>query len=364
MRTIPRAPSRRRGGKRLGVITLGIALAASLTGLTAVAMPHPIERVPVFDGMKNRPKNGPGTNILLLGTDSRDGITKKEKERFSTGSVGCNCSDTIMLIHVSPKKDRVSVVGLPRDSRAVIPTHRDEATGAERAAHPAKINAAYAEGGPRLAVRTIERMTKVRVDRYLEIDFRRFIDSVDRVGGVRVCTPRPLKDFATRIDMPPGTHHLSGGESLQYVRSRHVDNSADFGRIQRQQRFLVGVLRALSSDRAFADPVRTAELARTVLGSSRVDQGFTVDQLVSLATALRRLTPSAIEFTTVPIRGFSAPQDGLGATLEWDQQRAAKVFGALTADRALGGRKSASAPADPPRLASREIFRGDKVACN
>ncbi|MGW2230042.1 LCP family protein [Streptomyces formicae] len=364
MRTTPRAPSRGRGGKYLGAIALGVALAASLTGLTAVAAPRPAERLPVFDGMTNRPENGPGTNILLLGTDSRAGITKAEKERFSTGSVGCNCSDTIMLIHVSPRQDRISVVGLPRDSHAIIPAHRDRATGATRAAHPAKLNAAYAEGGPRLAVRTIERMTKVRIDRYLEIDFRRFIDSVNQVGGVRVCTPRPLKDFATKLDLPPGTHHLTGGQSLQYVRSRHVDSSADFGRIQRQQRFLVGVLRTLSADRAFSDPLRTARLARAVLGSSRVDQGFTVDQLASLAMALRELPPSRIEFTTVPVRGFSAPQEGIGATLDWDTSRAAKVFGALSKDRAFDGRKSAAAPSDPPRLGSREIFHGDKVACD
>ncbi|MEU6122139.1 LCP family protein [Streptomyces sp. NPDC047123] len=314
--------------------------------------------------MKNRPNDGPGTNILLLGTDSRAGLSKSERRRFSTGSRGCNCSDTMMLVHLSAKDDRVSVVGLPRDSRAVIPAHRDEASGQSRPAHPSKINAAYAEGGPGLAAHTVEQMTKVRIDHYLELDFRRFIDGVDEAGGVRVCTPRRLKDFATRLDLKPGTHTLSGGRSLQYVRSRHVDNSADFGRIQRQQRYLVGVLSKLSADRTFADPVRTAKVARAMLGSARVDQDFTVDQLVALAATLRRLKPSATEFTTVPIRGFGPPQDGLGATLEWDGPKAAKLFGALAEDRAVTGRTSKAVPADPPRLGHQAAFRGDKVTCD
>ncbi|MEV5979753.1 LCP family protein [Streptomyces sp. NPDC052114] len=363
MRTVPRTPARKRAGKRLGVITTGIALAAALTGIAATAAPHPAQRIDVFGGIKNRPNEGPGTNILLLGTDSRAGITKSEKREFSTGSLGCNCSDTMMLIHVSRKNDRVSVVSLPRDSRAVIPAHRNRSTGTVRAAHPSKINAAYAEGGAKLAVRTVEQMTKVRIDRYLQIDFRRFIDSVNEAGSVRVCTPRPLQDFATRMDMPPGTHDLNGGQALQYVRSRHVDTAADLGRIQRQQRFLVGVLRTLAVDESFGDRLRTAALAKTVLGSARVDQGFTLDQLVSLVSRLRNLPPEATEFTTVPIRGFNAPEAGIGSTLAWDRPKADKVFAALNRDRALTGAKSSAVPADPPRLSVQTAFRGDKVIC-
>ncbi|WP_306332784.1 LCP family protein [Streptomyces sp. KL118A] len=363
MGTVSRTPGRKRAVKRLGIVTTGLALAAALTGITAAAAPLPVQRIDVFGGMKNRPNDGPGTNILLLGTDSRAGLTESERRRFSTGKRGCDCADTMMLVHVSEKSDRVSVVGLPRDSRTVIPERRDEATGEGAPAHPAKLNAAYAEGGPQLAVHTVEEMTNVRIDHYLEIDFRRFIDAVDEAGGVRVCTKRPLKDFATKLNLKPGTHELSGGRSLQYVRSRHVDNSADFGRMQRQQRFLVGVLRTLSADRAFADPLRTARLARTVLGSTRLDQGFTVDGLTELTTTLRKLTPSATEFMTVPIGGFSDAQDGIGATLEWDRAKADKVFDALTRDRALTGGKASAAPADPPRLRRQTAFRGDKVAC-
>jgi LCP family protein required for cell wall assembly len=224
-------------------------------------------------------------NILLMGTDERDTITDAEKREFHAGDHPCGCTDVLMLVHVSARRDRVSVIGLPRDSYAEIPPYRDEASGRERPPHPAKINAAFQEGGPELAVRTVEAMTGVSVDRYVQLDFRRFMDGVDEVDGVEVCTPRRLKDSATKLDLAPGTHRLGGGRALQYVRSRHVDGSADLGRIQRQQRFLVQALRRVRSGKVLTAPARTGHLVRTLLGSGR--QGFSVGELAELAGAPR-----------------------------------------------------------------------------
>ncbi|MFE6805895.1 LCP family protein [Streptomyces sp. NPDC057681] len=123
---------------------------------------------------------------------------------------------------------------------------RSPRTGKRFPAHPAKINAAFAEGGPALSVRTVEAMTHVRVDHYLQIDFRQFMNSVSAVDGVDVCTSRRLSDSATKLDLRPGRHRLGGGQALQYVRSRHVDASADLGRIQRQNRFLINVVHRLA----------------------------------------------------------------------------------------------------------------------
>ncbi|UQT56533.1 LCP family protein [Streptomyces durmitorensis] len=310
--------------------------------------------------MKNRPNEGSGTNILLMGTDGRDTITRKEKREFYAGGVACNCTDTLMLVHLSEKRDRVSVVSLPRDSYADIPAHRDEATGQERAAHPGKINGAYAEGGPALSVRTVEAMTGVRVDRYLQLDFRRFMDSVETVGGVRVCTPRALKDKTTKLDLAPGSHLLGGGQSLQYVRSRHVDTSADFGRIQRQQRFLLAALRSVTKENVLADPVRAARLGRLLVGSARVDRGFSTQQILTLASDLGKLPASSMEFTTVPVSGFSATLNG---SLEWDRAKAGKVFKALSQDRPLTARNSTARLSDPPRFSSPATVRGDTLEC-
>ncbi|MEV0318827.1 LCP family protein [Streptomyces sp. NPDC050658] len=298
-----------------------------------------------------------------MGTDGRDTITEQERREFHAGGVACNCTDTLMLVHVSEARDRVSVVSLPRDSYAEIPAHRDAVTGKRRAAHPAKINGAYAEGGPALSVRTVEAMTGVRVDRYLQIDFRRFMDSVDTVGGVRVCTPRPLRDKVTKLDLPPGEHHLAGGQSLQYVRSRHMDATADFGRIQRQQRFLIGALTALRTENVLADPMRAAELGRTLLGATKADQAFGEEELMSLVSELSQLPPSAMEFTTVPIAGFNHTVKGVGSTLKWDRAKAARLFAKLTRDRPLVPRNAQVRPNDPPRVGSHVTVRGDTFAC-
>ncbi|MER5255321.1 LCP family protein [Streptomyces sp. NPDC002855] len=295
-----------------------------------------------------------------MGTDGRDTITRKEKRDFHAGGVACNCTDTLMLVHVSEARDRVSVVSLPRDSYADIPAHRDEATGAERPAHPGKINGAYAEGGPALSVRTVEAMTGVRVDRYLQLDFRRFMDSVETVGGVRVCTPRALKDRTTKLDLAPGSHLLNGGRSLQYVRSRHVDMSADFGRIQRQQRFLIAAMSSVRTENVLADPVRAARLSRSLVGSAKVDRGFSTRQLLTLAADLGRLPASSTEFTTVPISGFSTALNG---ALEWDRAKADKVFRALKKDRALTPVNSQARLSDPPRFGSPATVRGDTLEC-
>ncbi|MBO1337412.1 LCP family protein [Streptomyces sp. VRA16 Mangrove soil] len=349
----------RRGGVAFGVLAFGLAAFSSIAiGQAAATLPH---RVDAFHGLKNRPEGGAGTNILLLGTDSRATISRAEKEKFHAGGVACNCSDSMMVIHLSQKHDRVSVVSLPRDSYAEIPEYAPDGSVAGR--HPAKINAAYAEGGPVLAVQTVEEMTGLRIDHFLQVDFRRFIDSVNAVDGVTVCTARKLSDSATKLDLKPGRHRLSGGPALQYVRSRHVDTSADLGRIQRQQRFLVNALRGSGVRKAMADPVRAAKLARTVLGSASVDQGFTAGDLVSLTKDLSRIPLSKTEFGTVPIGGFNPLIENVGSTLRWDQGKAEQVFSALKADRALTKANSRTEPLDPPRLAVQTFVRGDRLVC-
>ncbi|MEU6349408.1 LCP family protein [Streptomyces sp. NPDC047072] len=330
----------------------------------ASALAAPVGRVAAFEseGGAARPRAGAGTTILLMGTDGRKTITRAEKRRFHAGGAACNCADTLMLVHVSARRDRVSVVSLPRDSLARIPRHRDR-VGDWVPEHRAKINAAYAEGGAKLSVRTVEALTGVRVDRYLQVDFRRFMDSVDAVGGVDVCTARPLRDAATKLRLAPGRHHLGGGQALQYVRSRKTDRSADLGRIQRQHRFLVAVLNKVRAEQGLRDVPELVRVGRTLLGSVKVDQGFSAEELASLARVLTELPPSATEFTTVPVNGFNANIRGVGSTLRWDRGAAAKVFAKLRDDRPLTPRNSRNRPTDPPRFAATVAVRGWTLGC-
>ncbi|MFD9567781.1 LCP family protein [Streptomyces sp. NPDC059994] len=314
----------------LGAGGVGHAVVTSLDG--------GLGRVDPFRDMKNRPQAGHGTNILLVGTDGRDTITPEEKEKYRLGGAPCHCTDTMMIVHVSADRNRASMVSIPRDSYAEIPEHTDQNTGAHHNQHPVKINAAYAEGGPALTVRTVEHMTGLKMDHYLEVDFTSFMKTVDVLGGVRICTARPMKDSYTGLDLAAGTHELDGGQALQYVRSRHTDGSADLGRMQRQQRFVAALIHKATGSGVLMNPVRFREVASTLLSSVRADRGLDAEEILSLGRTMRGFSPASSEFTTVPIGQMAFPVKGIGSTVKWDPEKSGKLFAELREDRPLARR--------------------------
>ncbi|MFE3070729.1 LCP family protein [Streptomyces sp. NPDC059247] len=334
-----------------------MATALSVTVLAAGGIGHAvvtgldtgITRVDPFKDMKNRPQGGHGMNVLVVGTDGRDRITPEERAKYRLGGAPCHCTDTVMLVHISEDRERASVVSLPRDSYAEMPEHTDLTSGKKHHAHPVKLNAAYAEGGPGLTVRTVESMTGVKIDHYLELDFTSFMRTVDAVDGVRICTTRPLKDAYTGLDLPAGTHELNGGQALQYVRSRHIDGAADIGRMQRQQRFVAALIERMTSGGVLLNPVRFREVATTMLSSVRADEGFGTDQLLALAKAMHGFVPASSEFVSVPIGDMSFPVKGIGSTVKWDAAKAQKLFQALREDRPLAPASPAATSAKAPK---------------
>ncbi|WMX45337.1 LCP family protein [Streptomyces roseicoloratus] len=277
-----------------------------------------------------------GLNLLVVGLDSREGVTAAEKKTYRLGSRECSCTDVMMLVHVSAKNDRVSVLSLPRDSLTGFHDgHVDRRTGRKHESHPAKINSAWAEGGSSFTIETVEAMTGLQVHRYLEIDFRRFMDTVDFYDeGVPVCTKIPLKDTVTGLDLKPGSKSVRGGEALQFVRSRRADGKMDFGRIQKQHLFLANLHRNLR-DGLLSSPTGLKAFATTLRGTDKGERAISVTELVRLAGRLKRLTPSQTQFATVPVGGFNATIAGVGSTLAWDEKYAAEVFAALRADKPL-----------------------------
>ncbi|WP_436841109.1 LCP family protein [Streptomyces niveus] len=329
----------------LGAGGIGHALVTSLdTG---------IDRVDPFKDMKNRPDAGHGMNILLVGTDGRDKITKEEREKYRLGGAPCRCTDTIMLVHISEDRERASVVSLPRDSYAELPSHTDGTTGDQHGPHPVKLNAAYSEGGPHLTVRTVESMTGVKIDHYLEIDFTSFMKTVDALGGVEICTAKPLKDSHTGLDLKAGTHELDGGQALQYVRSRYLDGSSDLGRMQRQQRFMAALVKQATSSGVLLNPVKLRGVTSTMLESVRADKGFGTEEMLTLGKAMRDFTPASSEFTSVPVITGGFPVKGIGSTLKWDPVKSKKLFRALREDKPLTppspeGPRGPQGPRQPP----------------
>ncbi|WP_424861209.1 LCP family protein [Streptomyces sp. MMS24-I29] len=316
----------------LSVLVLG---AGGIGHAVVTGLETGIDRIDPFKDMKNRPRGGYGTNLLLVGTDGRDRITPEQKEKYRLGGAPCNCTDTLMLVHLSADKKRASVVSLPRDSYAEVPEHKDLTTGQTHSPHPVRLNAAYAEGGPGLTVRTVEHMTGVKIDHYLEVDFISFMKTVDTLGGVRICTPRPLKDSYTGLDLAAGTHDLDGGQALQFVRSRHVDGASDLGRMQRQQKFLASLIERTTSSGVLLNPVRFRDAASTMLNSVRADEGFGTEQMLELGSAMRGFSPASSEFASVPLENVAHPVKGIGSTVKWDERKADKLFQALRDDKPL-----------------------------
>ncbi|NBE56921.1 LytR family transcriptional regulator [Streptomyces sp. YC537] len=316
----------------LSVVVLG---AAGIGHAVVSGLDTGIARVDPFKDMKNRPTAGDGMNVLLVGTDGRDRISEAERRKYQLGGAPCHCTDTIMIVHISEDRNRASIVSLPRDSYAEAPTHTDQNSGEKHHTHPVKLNAAYAEGGPNLTVRTVEHMTKVKIDHYLEVDFTSFMKTVDVLGGVEICTADRLKDSYTGLDLKAGKHQLNGGEALQYVRSRHIDGAADLGRMQRQQRFMAAVIAKATSSGVLLNPVKFRDVTQTVLGSVRADKTFGSDEMLDLGRAMRNFTPASSEFTSVPIgkMGFAVPN--IGSTIKWDPKKSKKLFDALREDKPL-----------------------------
>lgn len=351
------------GGVAVLLITASGVGHAVVTGVSGA-----IGRVDAFGGMENRPGGSKGTNFLLVGTDGRDNLAPDEKKEYHLGGAPCHCTDTMMLVHLSQDHSRASVVSIPRDTYILLPRPpgpagsvpypaRTPAKGAAAAAaapetgdrkggarpggrpvaatHPAKLNQAYAQGGPKLTVRTVEQLTGVHIDHYLEVDFTSFMKTVDVLGGVPVCTSKPLKDSYTGLDLPAGTTVLDGGQALQYVRSRHVDPAADLGRMQRQQRFMAQVIAKVTSGGTLSDPLRLRKAVSAVLGSVRADQGLDSKDIVDLAQAMKGFSPASSEFQSVPLSNTSFNVPGIGSTVKWDALKAGRLWAAIRADRPL-----------------------------
>ncbi|MEV6326681.1 LCP family protein [Streptomyces sp. NPDC051909] len=346
-----RRPGPRPRARRRRTLLLSTALVALGTGVLAAAP-------------SDLPSPGKGLNLLVVGVDGRKAVTATEKKKYRLGSRECACTDVIMLVHVSAKNDRVSVVSLPRDSLTEFPEgHVDRRTGEEHEGHPAKINGAWAEGGPAFTIETVEAMTGVEVHRYLEIDFRRFMDTVNVFDkGVPVCTKKRLKDPVTGIDLKAGSRSVRGGEALQYVRSRRADGKMDFGRIQKQQLFIANLHRNLR-DGLLRSPKALKAFASTMRGKGKAERGISVTELVALAGRLKNLTPARTEFAVVPVGGFNQDIEGVGSTLAWDEEHADQVFAAMRSDKALPKARPEPTSEIPQGLGDYKPVKGASLLC-
>ncbi|MFE6866445.1 LCP family protein [Kitasatospora sp. NPDC057692] len=339
---------RRRWPRRLAA---GIAFSVLATSCGGWAVLHgigAIDRVDAFGDDRVRPADDASTTFLVVGTDEREGIPENTlKTVLHAGGESCHCTDTMMIVRLAGDGSRASVISIPRDSYVDIPAHQDAATHKEVPAGKGKINAAYGLGGPQLAVAVVEQNTGLRIDHYLQVNFAGFVAAVNAVGGVRVCTAKPLRDEYSGLDLPAGTSVLDGAGALKYVRARHVDGSADLGRMHRQQKFVAQLLHEVTSSGTLLNPVRLARVTDGLLGSVKADKGLAAKDAIALATRMKDLTAGRADLVTVPLASVDHPVAGWGSTVLWDRERARQLFDAVREGRPLTDGAAAAETAAP-----------------
>ncbi|MFF8934865.1 LCP family protein [Streptomyces paradoxus] len=277
---------------------------------------------------------GEGTNYLVVGSDSREGLSEQDRKDLRTGSAEGRRTDSVILLHTGA--GGTTMLSLPRDSWVTLPPYVDPDTGRSYRAAPDKLNAAFSLGGPDLLVRTVERNTGVRIDHYAEIGFAGFVGVVDAVGGVDLCLDRPVRDKDSGADLPAGCQTLDGAEALAFVRQRKQEAQGDLGRTRNQQRFLAALARKAATPSTLADPSKSLPTLRAGLDTLIVDDGTELPDLMGLFEAMRKATGGGGRQLNVPVADpdLRTPK---GSAVKWDERRARALFGALREDRPPGG---------------------------
>ena len=332
-RILPRQSQRQR---IIALISISVVLLSTAIWGGFGAATSQIKRVDVFKDRKERPKVVARTAVtyLIVGSDTREGLTRAEIKALKVGSTKVAAgkrSDTMLLVHISKSRDHATIVSIPRDTFVRVP----EWTDSKGKVHPpsySKINATFGRGDAPLLVQTLESMTNLRIDHYIEVSFLGFKEMVDALGGVEICTNRKINDPKSHLILPAGTHRLDGITALKYVRTRYFDGMGDLGRMQRQQQFIAAMIREASSAGVLLNPVKLVKFVNAALGSVTTDPGLKQDDLITLAEQLRGISTKKVRTLTVPLSNENYWAKGVTAAVLWDEKKAPLLWEKLRND--------------------------------
>ncbi|GLX01115.1 LCP family protein [Microtetraspora sp. NBRC 16547] len=269
-------------------------------------------------------------NVLIVGSDQRDGANAKY------GKFEGERTDTIILAHISPKRDGAMLISFPRDSLVQLPSCPAKNGLPGQQPHVGMINESFNSGGIACTWKTIEALTDIRIDHFVKVDFTGFKSMVNALGGVPICVPEPIKDKKARLNLEAGRQVLKGEQALGYVRARYsLGDGSDIGRIQRQQMFLASMAKKAMSGETLTDPKTLFGFLDAVTKSITTDPDLTVGVMKDLAVSAEGLTAGQIRFVTTPWR-YSVTNPG---RVEWVQPQADRLFKMVAADQISKGVK-------------------------
>jgi len=267
-------------------------------------------------------------NVLVVGSDSREGLSRRERADLGTGQFEGTRTDTIMLVQLDPQRHGAAMLSFPRD---LLVTRCDGSQGRINGAYD--IGASSEVGGPTCVVRTVTELTGIPVHHYVQVDFAGFVQVVDALGGVSMYLDEPIADADANIDLPAGCVRMSGQEALGFVRVRKIDS--DFGRIARQQRFVRELVDQVTSARVALNLPRLFSLVEAAAKAVDTDPSLSLGVMRQIAFSFRDIRSDRIDARTVP--AFNRVISG-AAYVVADEARAEALFAAF--------REGVAAPAD------------------
>ncbi|GAA2597106.1 LCP family protein [Streptomyces roseoviolaceus] len=275
----------------------------------------------------DRPEAGEGTNYLIVGSDSRAGMSAEEKKRLRTGSAEGKRTDSMMILHTG--SNGPTLISLPRDSNVTIPSFKGSDSGKvyPGTGRQTKLNAAYAEDGPELLVRTVEANTDLHIDHYVEIGFGGFASIVDAVGGVEMDIPQDIKDTKSGADFKKGKQTLSGEQALAFVRTRYALKGSDLDRTKNQQKFLSALANQVATPSTVLNPFKLYPTMGAGLDSLVVDKDMGLFDLASMFWAMKGVSGGEGKSMNMPIAGNSA-----NGNLQWDTAKMKTLVNQLKND--------------------------------
>ncbi|MBZ9639588.1 LCP family protein [Streptomyces sp. PSKA30] len=276
----------------------------------------------------DRPEKGEGTNYLIVGSDSREGMSAEDKKRLHTGSSEGKRTDSMMILHTGDNGP--TLISLPRDSDVEIPTFVGSESGKtyQGTGRHVKLNAAYAEDGPELLVRTVEANTGLHIDHYVEIGFAGFANIVDAVGGVEIEIPKGgMKDTKSGADFEAGKQTLNGEQALAFVRTRYALARSDLDRTKNQQKFLSALANQVATPSTVLNPFKLYPTMGAGLDSLIVDKDMGLFDLADMFWAMKGVSGGDGKSMNMPISGNAA-----NGNLQWDTAKVKTLVEQLNND--------------------------------
>jgi LCP family protein required for cell wall assembly len=280
-----------------------------------------------YQGINKQTDSGKPFNTLLVGSDSRAGLTKKQQLKLGANAVPGRRADTIILAHVDPATNHVTMVQFPRDLYVLI-----HGRGRD------KINSAIAPGGFNNLIQTVKDLTGLEINHYVQVNLDGFRELVNAIGGVDICVQDKIPfDTHTGLEVTkPGMIHFNGDEALRFVRAREVFANGDFTRIQNQQRFLQAAITKGTQKSTLFNPARVAAIYTAVGHNLRIDDTTPLRDATRLAERFRSFDPEHYEAYTVPNLGakeITLPSGGISDIVAADPKAMRVMFQAIADNR-------------------------------